>query len=100
VSTRFVLAIIVSLLTAGTAFADTTQAQLDAACEAAREKKLAPLRQNMVNECAAKGEKTEAECTQFYADWDGGRGAGLSKQFYDLPECETAFDNQRDSAAS
>jgi hypothetical protein len=99
VVTRSALVIIVILLTTGGALADSSQAQLDAACEAAREKKLAPLRQNLVKECAAKGEKNEAECTRYYADWDGGRGAGKSKRFYDLPECEQAFDRQRDSTA-
>ena len=94
---KIALVVFISLLTT-TVYADSSQAELDAACEQAREKKLAPLRQNMVQECIAKGEKSADECNRYYAEWDGGRGAGQSKRFYDLPECERAFDNQRDSS--
>lgn len=68
------------------------QAKLDAACEVAREKKLAPMRKQFVEDCVANNElPSRAECERFYADY-GGRMGGRAPLFYDLPECVSAFE--------
>lgn len=68
------------------------QAKLDAACELAREKKLAPIRQQFVEECVVNGEQANREaCERFYADY-GARMGGRAPLFYDLPECVAAFE--------
>ncbi len=73
------------------------QAKLDAACEAAREKTLAPLRAGYVEECVEKEQRADrAACERFYADYGNhsGRRAAL---FYDLPECVEAFEYRLDT---
>jgi len=67
------------------------QASLDAACEAARQEKIAPLRQQVIDECVANKElPNREECERFYADY-GERTGRKAALFYDLPECVTAF---------
>lgn len=71
------------------------QARLDGACEVARQKKLAPIRKQFVEECVAKKELPNREaCEKFYADY-GARTGGRAALFYDLPECVTAFEFQQ-----
>lgn len=71
------------------------QMQLDAKCEVARQKKLAPMRKQFVDECVANKEfPSRAECERFYADY-GNRMGGRAPLFYDLPECEEAFEYQQ-----
>ena len=71
------------------------QARLDAACEAAREKKLKPMREKLVDECVSNKEfPSREECSRFYADY-GGRMGNRAPLFYDLPECVAAFDYQQ-----
>jgi len=71
------------------------QAELDGACEVARQKKLTPMRQGFVEECVANKEKpTRQDCERFYADY-GNRMGGRAPLFYDLPECVTAFEFNR-----
>jgi len=91
-----VLTIVLMLLTASPVLADQArdakQAKLDAACEAARQKKLAPIRQQYVETCVANKEQpSRQDCERFYADY-GERMGGRAPLFYDLPECVTAFD--------
>jgi len=70
------------------------QAQLDAACEAAREAKLAPLRQQFVDECVENGDQPDRKaCEAFYADY-GAQSGRRAPLFYDLPECVEAFEYQ------
>lgn len=72
------------------------QQQLDAACEAAREIKLAPERQAYIEECVSEWGRTREYCTHFYRDY----GDTLYREdgeiqryalYYDLPECEKAW---------
>ncbi len=71
------------------------QAELDAACEAARQKKLVPLKQKFIDECVEKKQRPDrAACERFYADY-GERTGSQDPLFYDLPECVKAFENQR-----
>lgn len=70
------------------------QAELDAACEKAREAKLAPLRAHFVQECVDKKQfSTRKECEAFYADY-GAQSGNRAPLFYDLPECVEAFEYQ------
>jgi hypothetical protein len=69
------------------------QAELDAACEAAREVKLSAVREKLTAECAEKKWPRQdlASCERYYADY----GITMPNQvglFYDLPECVKAHD--------
>lgn len=71
---------------------DAILARLDAACEAARQEKLAPLRLQYVEECVDKKERPDRQsCERFYADF-GNRSGNRAPLFYDLPECVAAHD--------
>ena len=68
--------------------------QLNAACEQARERKLAPLRAQYIEECVSKQRKDRDYCQRFYADY-GGRSGTRPPLFLDLPECVEAFEFQQ-----
>ncbi|MDH3901750.1 MAG: hypothetical protein OEU84_00540 [Xanthomonadales bacterium] len=71
------------------------QARLDAACEVERQKKIAPIRQQVIEECVASKELSDRkECERFYADY-GERTGRKAALFYELPECVTAFEFQQ-----
>jgi len=94
-----VLIMVLVLLAASPALADEArdakQAKLDAACEAARQEKLAPLRKKYTDECVANKELPSLEeCERFYADY-GERTGRKAPLFYDLPECVAAFNFQQ-----
>jgi hypothetical protein len=79
---------------------ENKQARLDSACEVVREKKLVPVRKQLVEECVANKElPSRKECVTFYADY-GGRMGGRAPLFYDLPECVTAFEFNQSSRSS
>lgn len=93
---KYLIFILTTLLLAAPALAkesrEEKQARLDGACEVARQKKLAPMRKQFVEECVANKEMpNREECERFYADY-GNRMGGRAPLFYDLPECEAAFD--------
>ena len=67
------------------------QAELDEACEVARQIELAPIRQQHIDECVEKQDKNKAECEKFYQDY-GVRTGNRVALFYDLPECVEAFE--------
>lgn len=70
----------------------TQQAQLDAVCEAARERKLAPEREKYIDECVRNNMKENREaCERFYRDY-GARTDTRLPLYYDLPECVHAFE--------
>lgn len=70
------------------------QAELDAACEAAREKKLAPMREQYIEDCVKNEEQRDRRaCEVFYSDF-GAQSGNRAPLFYDLPECVEAFDFQ------
>lgn len=95
---KLILPFILCLLVSNTVFSNedrsAKQAQLDAACEAARELKLAPLRQQHIDECVGQQKKDRAECERFYQNY-GGRQGNKAPLFYDLPECVKAFEYQK-----
>jgi len=74
---------------------EAKQAKLDAACEVERQKKIAPMRKQVIEDCVANEELSDREeCERFYADY-GERMGGRAPLFYDLPECVTAFEFQQ-----
>ncbi|KPK37942.1 MAG: hypothetical protein AMJ69_09835 [Gammaproteobacteria bacterium SG8_47] len=69
-----------------------TAADLEAQCEAAREIKLAPLRQEKIDECKSQGNDA-ASCERQYADYGNATRQGgryIERMFNDLPECVAA----------
>ncbi len=84
------------LATAATADSDrdAKQAKLDAACERARQAKLAPIRAQLIEDCVKNEEQPDRKsCEVFYADY-GAQSGHRAPLFYDLPECVKAFDYQ------
>lgn len=73
------------------------QATLDAACEQAREVHLAPLREQMTADCIAEGKMDKKQCEAEYANHSG-RTGNKQLPFYDLPECEKAFQNRKSTS--
>jgi hypothetical protein len=74
---------------------DREQAELDSACEAARQQKLAPMRAGFIDECVEKKQRPDrASCERFYADF-GNQSGRRAPLFYDLPECVEAFEHRR-----
>ena len=71
---------------------EARQAELDAACEVARQEKLVLVRTQYVEECVAKKQRPDrAACERFYADY-GESSASQAPLFYDLPKCVTAHE--------
>jgi hypothetical protein len=70
------------------------QAELDRACEAARQVALAPRRQEIYEECINRSDKDEDVCRRDANGYNGNRIGG-TPLYYDLPECEEAFDYRR-----
>lgn len=68
--------------------------ELNAACEQARENKLAPLRAQYIEECVSKQRRDRDYCQRFYADY-GARSGNRPPLFLDLPECVEAFEFQK-----
>lgn len=84
------------LLAAGTAVAADKgdaeqQAELDRLCEVARDKALAPIRDDIYEECLENKKGDDAYCRRYAGDYNGDRIGGAPR-FYELPECERAFE--------
>jgi len=68
---------------------------LDAECEAARERKLAPEREKYIEECVRdKVKDSREECERFYSDY-GAQSGNRAPLYYDVPECVSAFEYRR-----
>lgn len=71
---------------------EAKQAELDAACEAARQQRLEPMRKKFVEECVRQQEQeSREECEAYYADYGAATGT-RAPLFYDLPPCVEAFE--------
>lgn len=74
-------------------------AELDRACEAARAKKLAPLRAQKIEACVREEKRPRAVCEREYAEWGNtqplAHGRARGGLFYDLPECVAADQARR-----
>ena len=91
---NIITALLVALLPITAAQAEdraVKQKQLDQACEAARERKLAPEKAQYIEECVAKQRRDRAYCERFYSDY-GARSGNRAPLYYDLPECVEAFE--------
>ena len=74
---------------------ESTQKELDAACESAREIRLTEGRAKHIEECVENKEREDrAACERYYSNY-GARAGARPPMFYDLPECEKAFEHQR-----
>ncbi len=79
---------------------DAKQAELDAACEVARQKELVLVRAQYVEDCVEKKQRPDrASCERFYADY-GESAANQAPLFYELPECEKAHEYRRSYRSS
>jgi len=69
-------------------------ADLDRQCEAAREKKLAPLRAQKIDACVKEEKRPRAECEDEFGSFGNTRGkaggGAIGGMYYDLPECVAA----------
>jgi hypothetical protein len=84
-----------TILAAPPTLANDEQARLDAACDAARENKLAPRRAGFIDAGVDKNQRPDrAACERFYADY-GNQSGNRAPLFYDLPECVKAFEYRR-----
>lgn len=71
---------------------EAKQAELDAACEAARQHKIVIERAEHIEKCVETEQLEDRQkCESFYADY-GESPAGQPRLFYDLPECEKAYE--------
>lgn len=79
---------------------EAKQAELDATCEVARQKKLVLVRAEFVEDCVETKRLPDREtCERFYADY-GESSANQAPMFYDLPECEEAHEYRRSYRSS
>jgi hypothetical protein len=95
--TSVILVVVITALNNGLAMAEdrqTKQAELDAACETARQAALAPKKAEIYQECIDKFKKSVAVCEQ-EADGYNGNRVGRTPLFYGLPECEAAFEHRK-----
>ena len=95
--TSVILFVFVATIFHGLATADdrqNKQAELDAACEAARQIALGPKKAEIYQECIDKFKKS-AEVCQGEADGYNGNRVGRTPLFYGLSECETAFEYRK-----
>jgi hypothetical protein len=90
----FILALSMSTVAVGDKDRAPKQKNLDEACEVAREKKLAPLRQQNIETCVEKQKKERAYCERFYRDY-GARSGNRPPLFTDIPECVEAFEYRK-----
>jgi hypothetical protein len=68
----------------------TKQAELDKACESARQVALKPRKIEIYSECLTKFKKSKSVCQQEADTYNGNRING-APMFYELLACENAF---------
>ena len=94
-----ILVVVMTVLSNGLATADdrqAKQAELDAACEAARQIALGPKKAEIYQECINKFKRSIEVCEQ-EADGYNGNRVGRTPLFYDLAECEAAFEYRKNN---
>lgn len=88
--TLMVLALLCPLF-AGAQDAVDRSASADARCEAARERKLEPIRAKKIAQCKRRARQPTAGCETFYSTYGNNsthaNGSVIRGQFYDLPAC-------------
>jgi hypothetical protein len=77
---------------------ETSLADLDRRCEAAREERIAPLRTAEIAKCVQTKTGDQAWCETFWADYGDPRrtesGFLVPRLFHDLPKCVEALDER------
>ncbi|MBT8120780.1 MAG: hypothetical protein KJN89_13785 [Gammaproteobacteria bacterium] len=82
---------------------------LERQCETARERYIAPLRQDVINQCIAdresgnRGSRSSRDarqhCERFYADFGQGgttqQGGFRQRMFHNIPQCQAFYDAER-----
>lgn len=73
--------------------------RLDAVCEVSREKLLAPERDKLIADCVENKNKELSYCTRYHSDY-GDRivypnGNVELAKYYEIPDCEEAFQFRR-----
>ncbi len=98
---KWCLLMALAMVVSAAAHADKQgQAELDAACEVARQKKLVLVRAELIEECVeTKQLRDRATCERFYVDY-GESSANQAPLYYDLPECEKAHEYRRSHRSS
>jgi len=92
------LSLIVYLLVfsdSSVAIAAPSVSELTSICEAAREKLIAPLRQQAIEECTTETRNPPKYCQQYYSDYgNAGRTQDGFRQrlFHDIPECLAVYE--------
>jgi hypothetical protein len=80
-----------------------TLEELDQRCQAAREKKIAPLRSAEIAHCKASERNDPEFCERFWRDYGESTvtadGVFVPRMFWDLPACVTAFEERRRRAS-
>ena len=86
------------LLLASAALADKAAdvATLEAKCEAEREAKIKPLRDEEIAKCKADGRSDAAYCERYFKDYGNAvrsspKGGFVPRMFNDLPSCKLAL---------
>lgn len=78
--------------------------ELERRCENTRQRLIAPLRQDAINECiASRSSRASGDarqhCERFYADFgQAGRtqqGGFRQRMFHDIPECQAFYDAEQ-----
>jgi len=78
-----------------------TDPKLDAACEKAREAKIAPERKEVIKQCVAGG-NSQSYCNEYYnsyGDASGNSGNYTRSKYANLPECIAADKAREDYRA-
>lgn len=70
---------------------EAKQQKLNEACEAARLELLKPIREKYAAQCVEERNESQEYCDRFYSTY-GNQGGGQTPLFYDIPECEKAWD--------
>jgi hypothetical protein len=70
-------------------------------CEAAREARLAPLREKQIQDCMASAREQRIrpeDCREYFRDFGDARNTGhgvVPRMFHNIPECSEAEEAQR-----
>jgi hypothetical protein len=73
-------------------------AELERVCEAAREKKLAPMRAERIERCVKQDKRSRESCTEEFANFGNTQAVSTGVRagmFYDLPECVAAEEGRQ-----
>ena len=104
---KLIISLVAVFMVSSVSAQEPSLQQLQQRCEQAREAKIAPLRQQAIEECITNNSRrrdVEDWCERFYSDFgQGGRtqsGHFRQPMFNDLPECQAYREAERQSRDS